>query len=55
MGNGLLGKLFSWGTSANYSDSTTEVWLAGIGLVLILAFLWSTVVRSITRGVENAI
>jgi hypothetical protein len=51
MGNGLIGKLFNWGTSANYSDTTTEVWLAGLGLVLILAFLWATVVREVTREV----
>jgi uncharacterized membrane protein len=49
MGNGLLGKIFTWGTSANYSDTTTEVWLAGLGFILVLAFLWSTVVRSIVR------
>ena len=47
----LIGKLFSWGTSANYSDTTTEVWLYGLALVLILAFLWSTVVRQVLKEV----
>jgi hypothetical protein len=50
MGNGLLGKLFTWGTSASYSDTTTETWLAGLGLVLVLAFLWATVVRTVVRA-----
>ena len=50
-GNGVLGKIFAWGSSASYSDTTVSVWLAGLGLVLVLAFLWSTVVRSIVREV----
>lgn len=49
--DGLLGKIFSWGTSANYSDTTASVWLAGLALVLILSFLWSTVVRQVLREV----
>lgn len=49
--SGLIGKLFSWGTSASYSDTTVQTWLAGLALVLILAFLWSTVVRSVLREV----
>jgi hypothetical protein len=50
---GLIGKMFSWGTSASYSDTTVETWLAGLALVLILAFLWSTVVRDMVREAET--
>jgi hypothetical protein len=51
MGNGLIGKIFSWGSSPTYSDSTTSTWLAGLGLVIVLAFLWATVVRQVLREV----
>jgi hypothetical protein len=49
--DGVIGKIFSWGTSANYSDTTVSVWVAGLALVLILSFLWSTVVRQVLRKV----
>lgn len=49
MNNSLVGKLFSWGSSVNYSDTTVEVWLAGLALILVLAFLWSTVVNQVLR------
>ena len=51
MNDSLVGKVFSWGTSANYSDTTLEVWLMGLALILVLAFLWSTVVRDVIREV----
>lgn len=51
MDESLVGKVFSWGSSANYSDTTIEVWLLGLALVLALAFLWSTVVRDVIREV----
>jgi hypothetical protein len=44
---GLLTKLFHWGTSAGYSDTAIQEWLWGLLLVLILSFLWSTVVRQV--------
>lgn len=53
MGNGLLGKIFQWGTSATYSDTTVSIWLAGLALVLIAAFLWSTVVRDVLSKVKE--
>lgn len=48
---GLLTQFLQWGTSASYSDTTLQVWLLGLGLVLVLAFLWSTVVRDVLREV----
>ncbi len=51
MQNGLITKIFHWGSSANYSDTAPQVWLLGLGLVLVLAFLWSTVVRDVIREV----
>lgn len=49
MGNGLIGKIFAWGQSPLYSDTTVNEWLAGLGVVIILAFLWTTVLRQILR------
>jgi hypothetical protein len=54
MNQGLIGKIFSWGSSPSYSDTTVSVWLYGLLLVLILAFLWSTVVRQVLRDVAQA-
>lgn len=51
MNQGLIGKIFSWGSSPSYSDTTVSVWLSGLALVLVLAFLWSTVVRDVVREV----
>jgi len=53
--NGLLTKFFSWGTSASFSDTTINVWLYGLALVLILAFLWSTVIRALIRETVTAV
>jgi hypothetical protein len=44
-GNGILSNLYSWGLTPGYNNATLQEWLAGLALVLILAFLWSTVVR----------
>lgn len=43
----MLGNLQDWAKSASYSDTTVSVWLAGLVMVLLLAFLWSTVVAKI--------
>jgi uncharacterized protein involved in cysteine biosynthesis len=42
-----LSNLNDWLKTASYSDSAVTAWMAGLILVLILAFLWSTVVRKI--------
>lgn len=43
----LVGKLFDWGTSAGHSDTAIQHWLGGLAVILILSFLWSTVVRQV--------
>jgi hypothetical protein len=43
----LIGKIFAWGTNASYSDTTVQQWLMGLALIMVLAFLWSLVVKQI--------
>lgn len=45
MGNGLISKIFGWFSHPFNDDSTPTQWLAGLVLLLILAFMWSTVVK----------
>lgn len=52
---GLISKLFSWGSSASYSDTTAQTWLAGLAIVLVIAFLWATVVRDVLRETAEAV
>jgi hypothetical protein len=42
---GLISGTLDWITHPTYSDAQLWEWAAGLVLVLILAFLWSTVVR----------
>lgn len=50
-----ISNLWDWGTSASHSDATPAAWLAGIVLLLMLAFLWSTVIRKVAgQGVRVA-
>lgn len=42
----MISKIFSWLINASQDDSTPQEWLAGLVLILILAFLWSTVIKS---------
>jgi hypothetical protein len=45
---GLISKIFGWGTQPLQNDgSSVNEWLAGLLLILILAFMWSTVVKLI--------
>jgi len=51
VGNGLISKLQEWIQHPTYdTDTTPKDWLAGLALVLIVAFLWSRVVKQL---VEN--
>ena len=54
MNESWFGKIYQWGTSAQYSDTTLEVWALGLALVLVLAFLWSTVVAQVLRESKRA-
>ena len=55
MNDGLIGKTFGWLTHAQYDESTLKEWLAGLALILILAFLWSTVVRQVVEPAAEII
>jgi hypothetical protein len=53
MNEGLITKIFSWVSHPLYDDSTLKDWLMGLALILVVAFLWSTVVRqTIESGVS---
>lgn len=44
-GTGAISKIFSWIQSPATSESSVNDWLAGLVLLLIVSFLWSTVVK----------
>lgn len=44
---GIISGIFDWGQHPLYSRGTVTDWSAGLALVLILAFLWKTVVDRI--------
>lgn len=44
---GLVSKIFGWAFHPLNDDSDVNEWLAGLVLLLIIAFLWSTVIRMI--------
>ena len=43
----ILSDAGQWFQSPLHSDTDVSVWLWGLLLILILAFLWSTVVRQV--------
>jgi hypothetical protein len=47
----LFTKIESWVQSPIYSDTNVQTWLSGLAIVLVIAFLWSTVVRQVLREV----
>lgn len=48
---GILRGIFDWTTHASYDSTTTVDWAAGLVVILILAFLWSTVVNHTIKEV----
>lgn len=44
---GLVTKIFKWGNQPLTSEGTWQLWGAGLVLILIASFLWSTVVREV--------
>lgn len=44
---GLISQTLDWIMHPMYSEASLGEWAAGLVLILILAFLWSTVVRQI--------
>jgi hypothetical protein len=45
--NGLISKTLDWITHPSKSEGTPGEWLAGLVIILILSFLWSTVISQI--------
>ena len=43
--NGLISQTLNWITHPSESEGTPMEWLAGLLVVIILAFLWSTVLK----------
>jgi hypothetical protein len=47
MQQGLLTKIFSWGTHPSFSEGDTLDWFAGLVVILMISFLWVQVVQQI--------
>lgn len=47
MNGGLLSGVLSWGLHPSYSKGTVSEWLWGMVLIIIVAFLWTMVLREI--------
>jgi hypothetical protein len=51
-GNGMISKIFGWIAHPTFDTDTDPTdWLLGLVFVVILAFLWSRVVRLTTESV----
>lgn len=46
-GNGLITRTLNWITHPSYSDPNLATWGAGLTLILIVSFLWTTVIKQI--------
>lgn len=44
---GLISQTLDWLAHPSHSDASLAEWAAGLLLILVLSFLWSTVVRQI--------
>lgn len=51
MGMGIFEGIWAWLFHASYDETTVADWAAGFVIVLILAFLWSTVVNHTLREI----
>ncbi|MDE2104362.1 MAG: hypothetical protein KGL39_44400 [Patescibacteria group bacterium] len=47
MKHGIVGDIFGWLQHPIYSSGNEMDWLAGFGLLLIVAYLWATFVNRI--------
>jgi hypothetical protein len=47
MNSGLISKTLDWITHPSKSEGTPMEWAAGLVIVLILSFLWTTVISQI--------
>lgn len=46
---GLISKTLNWVEHPSYSDASLQEWAGGLLLILIIAFLWTTVVKQISN------
>lgn len=46
---GIIGQTLDWLEHPAYSDASLGEWAAGLLVILILSFLWSTVIRSLAE------
>ena len=44
-GAGMISRIYGWVWHPSNSDETLTEWFAGLVLILIISFLWSTVVK----------
>jgi hypothetical protein len=47
-GEGIISKIYSWVWHPSNSEETLSDWGAGLVVVIVLAFLWSTVVKQLS-------
>jgi hypothetical protein len=48
MNEGLVTKIFSWGTSPTFSEGTILDWIIGLVFIMMISLLWAQVVNQIT-------
>ena len=48
--NGLVTETLNWLTAPDESNITIPQWVAGLVVILVLSFLWSTVVSKLVEG-----
>jgi hypothetical protein len=44
---GLISQTLDWMTHAAYSEGSVSDWAAGLAVILMLSFLWATVIKQI--------
>ena len=49
MNQGLIGNFYAWGVSPLNDDTTIALWAGGLVVVLVIAFLWATVVKQVVE------
>ena len=55
MKSGVVGKIIDWILHPINSEGTIPQWVAGLALILIVSFLWSTVIRYIAPAAKKTI
>jgi hypothetical protein len=50
MQTGAIANVLDWLTAPVSDEATIQFWLAGLVVVILLAFLWSRVVKQLVEG-----